>query len=463
MKSNNRQYKIEFYYFVACKMLVKQHNFTNELYNIQRMNDLLFNEKSHLVSMFKDNLIYDDLSEFFKRFYKQKKSKKKLERILDYYERSSRVFPNYTVLSESKYIYKNIQKKQKVIDEIQQIDEENKDKQIKASRNTQYKESKLTEIFNTEAFELINEPTKSDYIGFDLFINNVNNNQFIEDQEINLIEKIVNKITNEEQKQISRLKITTDLIPNSNKNHKNVKKQFSNIKNILIAQKYKFRTSFLNNKNENKSLNTSYKKICIQSTQSNPITYLNNNSILKSCVFSLHQKQISSLCSMQSQNSNYNSQNASKLFNTHYIKTESSLSPKKKFFLTSNHIGINNKFKTTIRHSHFKNKIANQESIKLNPQPLSNQIRSKTKIESHLGTGALSVTCKLVIPIINNKSPIKGIHIKNFDDGYQQNKTVHTLPQENFQNSSTSRNKYNLKSERHEPKYHLSWKRLKKL
>jgi hypothetical protein len=42
-----------------------------------------------------------------------------LPKLLEYYENYSKIFPNYIILHEAKYIYKNIQRKQKMIDNMQ--------------------------------------------------------------------------------------------------------------------------------------------------------------------------------------------------------------------------------------------------------------------------------------------------------------------------------------------------------
>lgn len=41
----------------------------------------------------------------------------RLPKIYEFYEKFSKVFPNYVNLSESKYMFKNIERKQKMIDE----------------------------------------------------------------------------------------------------------------------------------------------------------------------------------------------------------------------------------------------------------------------------------------------------------------------------------------------------------
>ena len=82
------------------------------------VNDLIYNEQTHLVSIFKDYLILDDINEFLKRFYQKKsESQVRLPKLCDFYNKYSQVFPNFVALPESKYMFRNIQKKQKLIDD----------------------------------------------------------------------------------------------------------------------------------------------------------------------------------------------------------------------------------------------------------------------------------------------------------------------------------------------------------
>ena len=80
----------------------------------------MYNENRHIVSVFKDYLIFDDFSEYLKRFYKDSEAVERLPRVFEFYEKYSKVFPNYVVLAESKYMFKNIERKQKLIDEKHQ-------------------------------------------------------------------------------------------------------------------------------------------------------------------------------------------------------------------------------------------------------------------------------------------------------------------------------------------------------
>jgi hypothetical protein len=49
--------------------LNKKYLTSKEYYNAKIINDIIYNEQTHIVSVFKDYLIYDDISEFLKRFY----------------------------------------------------------------------------------------------------------------------------------------------------------------------------------------------------------------------------------------------------------------------------------------------------------------------------------------------------------------------------------------------------------
>ena len=72
------------------------------------VNDLIYNENTHIVSVFKDYLILDDINEFLKRSYTSKESTSRLNKLITFYDKYSQVFPNYVTLPESKYMFKNI-------------------------------------------------------------------------------------------------------------------------------------------------------------------------------------------------------------------------------------------------------------------------------------------------------------------------------------------------------------------
>ena len=121
--------------------------FIDELfYGGRVVNDIIYNEKTHIVATFKDYLILDDLSEFLKRYYTTMESEIRLPKFFEYYETYSRIYPNYTSLPESRYIYKNIHKKQKMIDQQQDLE---MSMERKKTRQKKEKDNNI-QVFSTE-------------------------------------------------------------------------------------------------------------------------------------------------------------------------------------------------------------------------------------------------------------------------------------------------------------------------
>jgi hypothetical protein len=109
---------------------------SKDFYNVKIINDIIYNENTHIVSIFKDYLIMDDISEFLKRRYASFETKPRLTKIYEFYNKYSKVFPNYVALPESKYMFKNIERKQRMIDEKQKYksDKERKSKEKEEKR-----------------------------------------------------------------------------------------------------------------------------------------------------------------------------------------------------------------------------------------------------------------------------------------------------------------------------------------
>ena len=128
---------------------IKKYTTNESLYNGYIIDNILFNEKTHLVAAFKDYLIIDDEYEFLKRFYMSDESTKRLIKYTAYYQKYSFLFPNYTALPESDYLYQNINKKQRIIDEQQK---EKKSKKIKdeGKKNNNNINNNSTKDFNTD-------------------------------------------------------------------------------------------------------------------------------------------------------------------------------------------------------------------------------------------------------------------------------------------------------------------------
>jgi len=156
--------------------LNKKYLTSRDSYNTKVISDIIYNENTHIVSLFKDFLIYDDISEFLKRYYLGKETTTRLPKIYDFYDKYSKVFPNFVILEEKKFMFKNISRKQRVIDEQQKqavVAEEKKQKLNLGDSNETSKK-----IFTNSIMKNIN---KSDTI-FDLSNLNEQNDSNISSQ-----------------------------------------------------------------------------------------------------------------------------------------------------------------------------------------------------------------------------------------------------------------------------------------
>ena len=61
----------------------------SEYTNVKVVNDLIYNEQTHMVSIFKDYLILDDINEFFKRRYTNAENKVRLPKLCEFYDKYS--------------------------------------------------------------------------------------------------------------------------------------------------------------------------------------------------------------------------------------------------------------------------------------------------------------------------------------------------------------------------------------
>ena len=118
-------------YTLSHNLLYKKYSNKEFNYTYINTNYLIFNEKSRIVSIFKDYLIYDDSTEFLNNYYSKEEIKERLNKIFNFYSTYSKIFPNYIILSENLYLYRNIRRKQKMINafnEIKKEEEENRKK-----------------------------------------------------------------------------------------------------------------------------------------------------------------------------------------------------------------------------------------------------------------------------------------------------------------------------------------------
>ena len=139
---------------IAYTKLYKKYSSGDFSYHKILANNLVFNDTCRIVARFKDYLILDDNTEFLRRFYDSEECNPRLNRILIFYETYSKIFPNYMILKESKYLYRNIRKKQKMIDAVNEIkreEEENRKKmKQKSDKNNNFKNELFTKKVKEE-------------------------------------------------------------------------------------------------------------------------------------------------------------------------------------------------------------------------------------------------------------------------------------------------------------------------
>ena len=236
--------------------LIKEYSKSPNYYNIRIINEIVANQKSHIVAEFKDYLIKDDYSEFFWKYYTIKESNHFLVKILNYYKQTSVVFPNYILLTENKYLYKNIQRKQKLINILEEKEENCFTNCKKAGYDTDDFFDICSKVFNSRILDSILNESETSQIRKSLFgISTENSNNFTDtDNKMNNLVNNINKIEencrqeflfrkkliNKENK-ISKkdILIIKDNIKNENNNLMNAKKnndnKFNN-KNVIISR-----------------------------------------------------------------------------------------------------------------------------------------------------------------------------------------------------------------------------------
>ena len=171
---------------VIFKKFNKKYNKMPLKYDSIKIDNIIFNDKIHLVSVFKELLLLNDQAEFLKRFYALYESLERLPKYFKFYDLYSKIFPNYTSIEEGKYFYKNIQQKQRVINTIEKIELEAKKHKNKRNKNINNESDEkvfstnvidsLLNSTNDEAMEMIFNINKQNTKNDDnLFMKNLNN------------------------------------------------------------------------------------------------------------------------------------------------------------------------------------------------------------------------------------------------------------------------------------------------
>ena len=213
---------------------------TNELlYYHNIIDNIIFNERTHLVSLFKDYLILDDNYEFLRRFYTKEESYPRLKKTVTYYDLHENIYPNYSPLPESKLIFRNIIKKQNLYDI-------KKERERKNESENQHINKDDNIIFNASAYNYIINQSNSVLSIFDIEKNNNG-----DDESINGINNLINTINKDENKII--INNIGSSRPNYNDNRLNLKDVEN--KQLISSKIYKKNVSLIKQKNNILNIN----------------------------------------------------------------------------------------------------------------------------------------------------------------------------------------------------------------
>ena len=258
--------------------LIKRYDKPLSYHDVKMINDILYNEKTHYVEAFKEYLIYEDYNEFLKRYYKNCELKIKLPKILMFYEKYSKIYANYTVIPESKYMYKNIKRKQKMIDQMQNNDINNSDNEEEEEENEEISNTVFSsKVMNSIYRKTLSTLNKSDNGGnseqsINNFINQINDFE-TKAKQINKDDK--NKNIKKFQKNIILpVKMNKIFMNNNGYTKQNQKNRIQINKNEKLMNNN--RTNNNNNsKNKNIGIQFTYSKKSIQ----NEVSNVNNKTI----------------------------------------------------------------------------------------------------------------------------------------------------------------------------------------
>ena len=141
--SNKRKPDILKFYLTSKKRLSIKYNSFENSYSLICINNLIYTENCHIVARFKDFLYYDDDTEFINKFFYRNELKKILKKVFNFYSKYCKVFPNYMILPENEFLYRNLRKKQKLIDQFNEIKKEEEENRkhlnLKKNKNNENK------------------------------------------------------------------------------------------------------------------------------------------------------------------------------------------------------------------------------------------------------------------------------------------------------------------------------------
>ena len=381
---------------------LKKYNVNEDMYNKKIINDIIYDENKHIVSEFKNYLLWDENSDFLKRFYYLHESINRLPKINYYYETYTLFPPVYFCLDDLvKIMIKNVKRKKKYLEMIEEM-EDNNDNSFKKEEKKEFKQIiNPKDISNTMTFD----PSTINNIEINSFLNqneNDNNNLKDFDQIVNFIlndnenESIVdnkkNKKNNSHEKKNSFINnndnslfsLNLDLENKKNKEEDlrgNIIKKIDHSQKTIIPKIGKIlEVKKLNFQNLNQEINKENNNQTSNKKKENKPHLIKNNSNNKLCKIAYSDRHKKTIENLKSENKNITIK-----------KTIIKKSPVKKILINKK---LNEQIPISERMSSSKKEIKTNDKDKLNKS-----IEKMMKMIQYSQTSSRSVT--------NNNSKIK--------------------------------------------------------
>ena len=201
---NSNKNKIDDYLKIAHNKIYKKYSKNlKPKYDLLVINSILSNARCRIVAQFKDFLLYGDYCEFLKRYYKYYEIGVRLIKIINYFQKYSIIYPNYSPLIESKYMRYNAIKKQIIINKTENNKKRNFRHCHKKNINKDDNKEKNKKFFSDTIYDdILNESESFMSILFGVENKNKNEkkNKFETEKEIEDLNKIIDVIQNTEKK-----------------------------------------------------------------------------------------------------------------------------------------------------------------------------------------------------------------------------------------------------------------------
>ena len=268
---------------------LKKYTTTKRTYNKFIINSMIFDRRIHKVAVFKNNLLWDESSEFLKRFYKKKETKERIPKISEYYEKYTLFPPVYFGLEGLIVIIMNkwTKKKKNYLEYVEDHEEDKKKIKTKESFEPLINSSSLNNITSSnKSFISKNtlELTKFENESKKSLMNknkNDNKNKNHANKEKNKIDNLSFSDIMDDLSSNYSVIINTDRINYDNKDIHNLKEQ-QKIKKLSNKDIDKTRNLFylnkktlnISNNNNKTNFNITAKKLNVKNAEYSPRKYV---------------------------------------------------------------------------------------------------------------------------------------------------------------------------------------------